>query len=109
MKKPLQLVAMFVIVALVAAAACYVSARLFRAPHRATVDGHEWIHKQLYLTQRELKALEPIETKFPARQRNLMGAIRTPNQELAVAIKRGQRDSSLASTAVVQIHDAPIK
>jgi len=106
MKKPLQLVAMFVIVALVAAAACYVSARLFGAPHRATVDGHEWIHKQLDLTQGELKALEPIETKFAARRRNLMGEIRSANKELAEAIKQDQADSPRVSAAVEKIHHA---
>jgi hypothetical protein len=48
MKKPLQLVAMLVIVALVAAAACYVSARVFgRLRPQRGVSGHEWIHKQL--------------------------------------------------------------
>ena len=106
MKKPLQLVAMFVIVALVAAAACYVSARLFGPLRRSAVDGHEWIHKQLDLTQGELKALEPIEAKFAARKRNLMGEIRSANKELAEAIKQDQGDSPRVSAAVEKIHHA---
>jgi hypothetical protein len=66
--KPLQLIAMLIIVALVAAAACYVSARVF-GPLRPQpgVSSHEWIHKQLGLSLEEQKALEPIETKFAQR------------------------------------------
>ena len=107
MKKPLQLVAMLVIVALVAAAACYVSARVL-GPLRPQlgVSGHEWIHKQLELTQGELKALEPIETKFAERKRNLMGEIRSANKELAEAIKHDQTDSPRVSAAVERIHHA---
>ena len=85
MNKPLQLIAMLIIVALVAAAACYVSARLF-GPLRPQpgVSGHEWIHKQLGLSPEEHKALEPIESKFAERKRNLMGEIRRANKVLAV-------------------------
>ena len=107
MKKPLQLVAMLVIVALVAAAACYVSARVFGPlrPQRV-VSGHEWIHKQLNLTPAEQKALEPVETKFAQRKRNLMGEIRSANKELAEAIKQDQADSPRVSAAVERIHHA---
>jgi nickel and cobalt resistance protein CnrR len=106
MKKPLQLFAMLIIVALVAAAACYVSARLFGTLRRSTVDGHEWIHKQLDLTEGELKALEPIEAKFAERKRDLMGEIRSANKELAEAIKQDQTDSPRVSAAVEKIHHA---
>jgi Spy/CpxP family protein refolding chaperone len=106
MKKPLQLVAMLVIVALVAAAACYVSARLFGPLRRSAVDGHEWIHEQLDLTQGELKALEPIESKFVERKRTLMSEIRSANKELAEAIKQDQADSPRVSAAVEKIHHA---
>jgi len=106
MKKPLQLVAMLIIVALVAAAACYVSARLFGPLRRSAVDGHEWIHKQLDLTQGELKALEPIESKFAERKRNFMSEIRSADKELAEAIKQDQADSPRVSAAVEKIHHA---
>jgi nickel and cobalt resistance protein CnrR len=106
MMKPLKLVAMLIVVAVVSAAACYVSARLFGPLRRSAVDGHEWIHKQLDLTQGELKALEPIETKFAERKRNLMGEIRSANKELAEAIKQDQGDSPRVSAAVEKIHQA---
>ena len=106
MKRPLQLLAMLIIVALVAAAACYVSARLFGPLRDSAVDGHEWIHKQLDLTQGEQKALEPIETKFAERKRNLMSEIRSANKELAEAIKQDQANSPRVSTAVEKIHHA---
>ena len=98
---------MLIIVALVAAAACYVSARLFGPLcSQSRVSGHEWIHKQLGLTTDEQKALEPIETKFAERKRNLMGEIRSANKELAEAIKQDQADSRRVSAAVGRIHHA---
>jgi nickel and cobalt resistance protein CnrR len=105
--KPLQLIAMLIIVALVAVAACYVSTRVF-GPLRPQlgVSGHEWIHKQLGLSADEQKALEPIETKFAQRKRNLMGEIRSANKELAEAIKQDQEDSPRVSAAVERIHHA---
>jgi Spy/CpxP family protein refolding chaperone len=106
MKKPLQLVAMLVIVALVAAGACYISARLLGPLRRSTVDGHEWIHEQLSLTQGEQRALETIETKFAERKRSLMDEIRGANKELAEAIKQDQADSPRVSAAVEKIHHA---
>ncbi len=106
MKKSLQLVAMLIVVALVAAAACYVSARLFGPLRRSTVDVHEWIHKQLDITPSEQKALEPIETRFAERKRNLMDEIRSANKELAEAIKQDQADSPRVSAAVEKIHHA---
>jgi nickel and cobalt resistance protein CnrR len=105
--KPLQLIAMLIVVALVAAAACYVSARMF-GPLRPQpgVSGHEWIHKQLGLSPEEKKALEPIESKFAERKGNLSGEIRSANKELAEAIKQDQADSPRVSTAVERIHHA---
>jgi len=98
---------MLIIVALVAAAACYVSARLFGPLcSQSRVSGHEWIHKQLGLTLAEQKALKPIETKFEERKRELMGEIRNANRELAEAIKQDQADSPRVSTAVERIHHA---
>jgi Spy/CpxP family protein refolding chaperone len=106
MKKPLQLVAMLIVVALVAAAACYVSSRMFGPLRRSTVDGHEWIHKELDITPSEQKALESIEAKFAERKRNLMAEIRSANRELAEAIKQDQADSPRVSAAVEKIHHA---
>jgi Spy/CpxP family protein refolding chaperone len=106
MKKPLQLVAMLVVVLLVAGAACYIGARLFESKRQSVVDGHEWIHKQLDLTESEQKALEPIESKFSERKAKLMSEIRSANKELAEAIKQDQADSPRVSTAVEKIHHA---
>src|SRR3981189_743129 len=106
MKKSLQLVAMLIVVALVAAAACYVSARLCGPQRRSAVDGHEWIHRQLDITSSEQKALEPIETKFAERKRNLMDEIRSANKELAEAIKLDQAASPRVSAVVEKIHHA---
>lgn len=98
---------MLIVVALVAAAACYISARVF-GPLRLQrgVSSHEWIHKQLVLTPDEQKALEPIETKFAQHKRSLTAVIRSANKELAEAIKQDQADSPRVSVAVERIHHA---
>jgi Spy/CpxP family protein refolding chaperone len=106
MKKPVQLAVMLIIVALVAAAACYVTVRVFGPFHSSAVSGHEWVHKQLNLTPAEQKSLEPIETKFAERKRNLMDEIRSASKELAEAIKQDQADSPRVSAAVEKIHHA---
>ena len=98
---------MLIIVALVAAAACYVSARIFGPLHpQPGVSGHEWIHRQLGLSLEEQRALEPIETKFAQRKRTLMGEIAGANKELAEAIKQDQADSPRVSVAAERIHHA---
>jgi nickel and cobalt resistance protein CnrR len=105
--KPLQLIAMLIVVALVDAAACYVSARVFGPLRPQTeVTGHEWIHKQLGLSPEEHKALEPIESRFAERKQNLMGERRRANKQLAEAIKQDQTDSPRVSAAVERIHHA---
>jgi nickel and cobalt resistance protein CnrR len=105
--KPLQLIAMLIIVALVAAAACYVSVSVFGPVRlRRGVSGHEWIHKQLGLTPEEQKALGPSETKFGQRKRDLMREIRGANKELAEAIRQDQAESPRVSAAVEKIHHA---
>jgi Spy/CpxP family protein refolding chaperone len=106
MKKPLQLIGMLIIVALVAAVACYLSARVFGPFHTTAVSGHEWIHKRLDLTPDQQKALEPIETRFAERKRSLMSEIRSANRELAESIKQDQADSPRVSAAVERIHHA---
>jgi Spy/CpxP family protein refolding chaperone len=106
MNKPVQLVAMLIFVAVVAAGACYISASLFGPQRKSAVSGHEWIHQQLNLTKSEQKALEPIEAKFAERKSKLMSEIRNANKELAEAIKQDQADSPRVSAAVEKIHHA---
>jgi Spy/CpxP family protein refolding chaperone len=106
MNKFLQLFAMLVIVAIVAAAACYVSVRWFGPLQRPPVENHEWIHKQLNLTRDELKALEPIESKFTEHKRSLAAEIRSANKELAEAIEQDQTYSSRVSAALTKIQQA---
>lgn len=106
MKKQLQVVAMLVIVALVAAAACFVTSRFFPPLHEFPITGHEWVHKQLNLTADQQKALDPIETKFEERKRTLLGKIRDANRELAEAIKQDQANSPRVVAAVATIYHA---
>jgi nickel and cobalt resistance protein CnrR len=106
MNKPLQLVAMLIFVAAVAAGACYISASLFGLKRQSAVNGHEWIHQQLSLTKSEQKALEPIEAKFAERKSRLMSEIRNANKELAEAIRQDQMESPRVAAAVERIHRA---
>jgi Spy/CpxP family protein refolding chaperone len=106
MRKSMQLIMMLAIVALVAALASYLSARVFGPLRPHAVNNHEWIHKQLDLTQDEQKALEPVEQKFQEQKVKAVEAIRLANKELADAIRQDQTDSPGVAAAVEKIHRA---
>lgn len=106
MKKALQLLAMFALVAFVAVGACFVTFNFFVPLWSNSVPNHEWIHQQLNLTADQKIALEPIEEQFQQSKRKLLAQIRSANKELAQAIKEDQVYSSRVSAAIEKIHRA---
>lgn len=106
MKRPLQLLAVLVVVALVAVGACFVTFTLLVPLRPNKVPSHEWIHKQLNLTAEQDKTLEPIEAQFERRKRELLGQIQSANDELARVIKEDQVYSSRVSAAIEKIRRA---
>ena len=76
------------------------------SPHESvgSFDSHGWLHRELRITPEQLKALEPIEAKFAARERVLREQMREANRELAAAIAKSKEASPDVSAAVEKIH-----
>jgi Spy/CpxP family protein refolding chaperone len=106
MKRPLQLLAVLVVVVLVAVGACVVTFSFFVPLRSNSVPSHEWIHNQLGLAAQQEKALEPIEAQFERRRRELLDQIASANNELALVIREDQGYSPRVSAAIEKIHHA---
>lgn len=103
MKRVLQVVGLLLAVALVAAAACLLTARVSRKDH---ADAHHWIHTQLGLSAEQEKQLEPIERRYHEQRQQFSEVIRTANAELAQAILADGGDSPRVKAAAARIHEA---
>ena len=99
-----HLAVFFVAVIAVAALSSFLTMRWVEARHAAPVDPHEWLHSELKISPEQHRALEPIETKFAARNQKLREQMRAANHELAVALGKGQPDSPEIAAAIGKIH-----
>ena len=91
-------------IAAVAALAAYGT---LRWSHHATADdvaSHEWLHRELNLTDAQLKALEPIEASFGAKQRQLAETLHEANRELARALAEDKAYTPRVTAAVEHVH-----
>ncbi|ACB77673.1 Spy/CpxP family protein refolding chaperone [Opitutus terrae] len=99
------IVGFFVAVIAVAALSSFCTLRWVAAqPSPLSTDAHEWLHAELNLTPEQRKAIEPIETRFAAREKQMKAQMRDANHALAVAIGRGKAYSPEVSAAVEKIH-----
>lgn len=92
-------------VAVVAAGACFATLRF--SEHRVTEDdvtSHQWLHKELRLTPDQLKAIEPTETQFGDRQRELAQRLREAKRQLAVAMAEDKAYTPRVAAAVEHVH-----
>ena len=111
MNRALRLAALLLTVAVVAAAACFLTGR-FLSHHPAPGTGqgadsaHQWVHRELQLTAEQDQALHAIEQRYATRRDELKTAIRQANAELARAIREDRADSPKVSAAVDKIHQA---
>lgn len=111
MNRALRLAGLLLTVAVVAAAACFLTGR-FLSHHPAPGTGqgadaaHQWVHRELKLTAEQDQALHAIEQRYAARRDELKTAIRQANAELARAIRKDRADSPKVSAAVDKIHQA---
>lgn len=95
------------LVAAVACAACWFTARyLNRTLHAEKGDAHAWIHTQLGITAEQDKALEPIEQRYAEQKMHYGELLRIANAELGKAILEDRSDSERVKAAVAQIHQA---
>lgn len=92
-------------IAAVAAIACYFTLRM--AQPKVTSDdiaSHEWLHRELKLTEVQHKALEPIEQGFGDKQRRLAEALREANRQLARAMAEDKAYTPRVAAAVEHVH-----
>lgn len=92
-------------IAAVAAIACYFTLRM--SQRHVTSDeiaSHEWLHRELKLTEAQHKALEPIEQGFGEKQRRLAEALREANRQLARAMAEDKAYTLRVAAAVERVH-----
>lgn len=100
-----KIVLVLVAVAGVAALASYATLRWSRiqvTPDEVT--SHAWLHRELNLTDEQLKALQPIELKFGERQRRLAGALQEAKLHLARVMAEDKAYTPRVEQAVVEVH-----
>ena len=107
MKREARGLIFLALVAVIACAACWFTARyLNRTVHAEKGDAHAWIHTQLGITLEQEKALEPIEQRFAEQKKHFGEMLRIANAELGKAILEDRSDSERVKAAVARIHEA---
>jgi Spy/CpxP family protein refolding chaperone len=77
------------------------------AAHRPAPDAltaHAWLHRELALTPAQHAALEPVEDRFAAQQRELSAQLRAANHALATALEEDKAYTPRVAAAVEMIH-----
>ena len=107
MKSAARGLILLALVAAIAGAACWLTARYFnRAGHAEKGDAHAWIHTQLGITAEQEKALEPVEQRYAEQKKHFGEMLRIANAELGKAILEERSDSERVKAAVARIHAA---
>ena len=107
MKSAARGLILLALIAAIAGAACWFTARyLNRTIHADKGDAHAWIHTQLGITAAQEKALEPIEQRYAEQRKHYGEMLRIANAELGKAILEERSDSDRVKAAVAQIHEA---
>lgn len=75
-----------------------------RASSASEVSAHRWLHQELNLTDEQHRALEPIETKFAARERSLTEQLNTAKMKLARAMAEDKAYTPRVAADVEMVH-----
>ena len=68
------------------------------------VAAHQWLHRELQLTDAQHKALEPIEAKFMEKQHTLAGQLQVENVNLARLMTEDKAYTPRVATQVERVH-----
>ena len=101
-----KLTLLLVLVAVVAASACWMTGHFLSRQASRPDDFHHWLHTQLGLTADQDKALEGEEDRFAGQRKELVAAIKQDNAELATAMMEDKAYSPRVVAAVEKIHHA---
>ena len=101
-----KLALLLVLVAVIAATACWTTSHLLFPASPRTADFHHWLHTQLGITPDQDKALDQEEERFAGQRQELVAAIQQDNEELAAAMAQDREYSPRVIAAVEKIHHA---
>jgi Spy/CpxP family protein refolding chaperone len=93
-----------VLAAIAAGGGAWLCARYVVSHHAARPSLHEMVHDKLDLTAEQERRLAAIETRYAVDRRRLEGDIRAANRELALAIRKGHKDSPEVEAAIDHLH-----
>lgn len=94
----------FVAVLVVAGLAGFGTLQLSDHGPREHVAAHNWLHRELKLTAEQERALEPIEAKFGAKERELAAALLEANRNLARTMGDEKGFTPRVAAAVEVVH-----
>lgn len=101
-----KLALLLILVAIVAASACWTTSHLFGQQAPLPADYHHWLHTQLGITADQDKALDKEEERFATQRKELVDAIKKDNVELAAAMAQDRAYSPHVQATVEKIHHA---
>ena len=101
-----KLALLLILVAIVAATACWTTSHLLVRQTPPSNDFHHWLHTQLGITADQDKALEQEEDRFAVKRKELVAAIQADNAELASAMAQDREYSPRVQATVEKIHHA---
>ena len=102
MKPAARALTLLALVAVVACAACWFTARYLHR-QEGKMDAHAWIHTQLGITHEQHEALEPIEERYAEQKKHFTEMLRIANDELGKAILEDRSDSPRVKAAVARL------
>jgi Spy/CpxP family protein refolding chaperone len=101
-----KLALLLILVAIVAASACWMTGHFLSRQASRQDDFHQWLHSQLGLTADQDKALDSEEDRFAGQRKELIANIKQDNAELATALMEDKAYSPRVVAAVEKIHHA---
>jgi len=72
--------------------------------HSSEPFGHEWLHKELNLSDEQVRALKPIEERFSTQEKELTRRLQDANRDLAKALSEQKAFTPKVSQAVEAVH-----
>lgn len=95
-----------VLVVIAAGGGAWVCARYVVRHHAQGPSLHDMVHQKLDLTADQSRRLDAIEKSYAIERKRHEDALRAANRELAVAIRKGRKDTPELNAAIDHLHMA---
>ncbi len=93
-----------ILVVFAAGGGAWLCARYIVRHHAQGPSLHDMVHEKLDLTADQSRRLDGIEKGYAFERKRLEDELRAANRELAVAIRKGQKDSPELDAAIDHLH-----